>query len=56
MSIAEEQLRAGTIPFFQYQSYLDAAVFAERDVLQARLTLITQQLLLEETLGTPLRS
>ena len=56
VSIAEEQLRAGTIPYFQYQSYLDQAVFAERDALQARLTLITQQLLLEETLGAPLRS
>ncbi len=55
VSIAEEQLRAGTIPFFQYQSYVDQAVLAERDVLQARLTLITQQLLLEETLGAPLR-
>jgi outer membrane protein TolC len=55
VSIAEEQLRAGTIPYFQYQSYLDQAVFAERDALQARLTLITQQLLLEETLGAPLR-
>ena len=54
VSIAEEQLRAGTIPYFQYQSYLDQAVFAERDALQARLTLITQQLLLEETLGAPL--
>ena len=56
VSIAEEQLRAGTIPYFQYQSYLDQAVFAERDALQARLTLITQQLLLEETLGAPLGS
>ena len=56
VSIAEEQLRAGTIPYFQYQSYLDQAVFAERDALQARLTLISQQLLLEETLGVPLRS
>ena len=56
VSIAEEQLRAGTIPYFQYQSYLDQAVFAERDALQARLTLITQQLLLEETIGAPLRA
>ena len=56
VSIAEEQLRAGTIPYFQYQSYLDQAVFAERDALQSRLTLITQQLLLEETLGAPLGS
>lgn len=56
VSIAEEQLRAGTIPFFQYQSYIDQSVLAERDVLQARLTLITQQLLLEETLGAPLES
>ena len=56
VSIAEEHLRAGTIQYFQYQSYLDAAVFAERDALQARLTLITQQLLLEETLGAPLGS
>lgn len=54
VSIAEEQLRAGTIPFFQYQSYVDQAVLAERDVLQARLTLITQQLLIEETIGAPL--
>ena len=55
VSIAEEQLRAGTIPYFQYQSYLDQAVLAERDALQSRLTLITQQLLLEETIGAPLR-
>jgi outer membrane protein TolC len=55
ISIADEQLRAGTLAYFQYQTYLDQAAQAERAVLQRRLGVISAQLALEETVGAPLR-
>jgi cobalt-zinc-cadmium efflux system outer membrane protein len=54
MSIAEEEMAAGKISFFEYQQYVDNAANAERQVLQERLNMITQQLNLEQTLGVPL--
>ncbi len=55
VSIADEQLAAGTLPFFQYQTYVDQAAQSERAVLLRRLGVISAQLALEETVGAPLR-
>ena len=55
VSIADEQLAAGTLPFFQYQTYVDQAAQSERAVLLRRLGVISAQLALEETIGAPLR-
>jgi outer membrane protein TolC len=55
VSIADEQLAAGTLPFFQYQTYIDQAAQSERAVLLRRLGVISAQLALEETVGAPLR-
>ena len=53
--LREELGLAGTLPFFQYQTYVDQAAQSERAVLLRRLGVISAQLALEETVGAPLR-
>jgi outer membrane protein TolC len=54
VSLAEEQLRAGSLSFLQFQQVIDANASAQRQVVDARFTFLTYRVSLEEKLGAPI--
>jgi outer membrane protein len=51
VELAEEQFRAGSLGFVQFQQMIDANSNAQRQVVEARFTFLTARVTLEERLG-----
>jgi outer membrane protein len=52
--LAEEQLRAGSLTFLQFQQVIDANATAQRQVVEARFAFLQYRVALEERLGAPI--
>jgi hypothetical protein len=51
VEIAQDGLTANTINYFNYQTVVDAASDAERNVLTQQLNVLSRQLVLDQLLG-----
>jgi len=54
VSLAEEQLRAGSLSFLQFQQVIDNDATAQRQVVEARFVFLQYRVALEERLGAPI--
>jgi len=54
VSLAEEQLRAGSLTFLQFQQVINNDATAQRQVVEARFTFLNVRVGLEEKLGAPI--